>query len=237
MADSIDYKALYLQAEEEKRQEAELRRRAEQGIQRTTFKELVQHCHNLLSRPLRAEEPSRSTTGKIPVPTGKYCPLRLEHWTDCSARQRAVYDLVRDYLQPPGEDAPRLFSPLIALEDYGRRIAHRPISSEQDLETYERIAVEDHVQGIISELCKISDARDKFRLGDGIRFDNRRNALDEVEGDESRPPRPDQYCIPRVDDSTNSLLTTVEYKPPHKLPVETLRVGLQPIDFHREIVE
>ena len=82
MADPTDYKALFLRAEEERRHEAELRRQAEQRErqerernQQTTFEEFIQHCHDLLSRPLRAEKPSRSTTGKIPAPTGKHCPL------------------------------------------------------------------------------------------------------------------------------------------------------------------
>ena len=33
------------------------------------------------------------------------------------------------------------------------------------------------------------------------------------------------------------MLTTVEYKPPHKLSVENLHSGLQPIDFYHEIIE
>ena len=113
MADPIDYKALYLKTEEERKQEAELRRRAEQRERQerernrqTTFEEFIRHCHNLLSRPLRAEEPSRSTTGKIPLPTGKYCPLRLLPWTDCSTKQREMYNSVCGYLQPVGRDAP-----------------------------------------------------------------------------------------------------------------------------------
>ena len=187
-----------------------LRRQAEQREQQerernrqTTFKEFIRHCHDLLSRPLRAEEPSQSTTGKIPAPTGKHCPLRLLPWTNCSTKQQKIYNLVCNYLQPVGRDAPRLFAPLIALEDHGRRFMRRPISSEQDLETYERLAVEDHVHDIISELCKIPSARDEFRLGDGVRFDNHANALDEIEGGESeanlssnpQPSRPDQFCI------------------------------------------
>lgn len=91
MADPTDTKR-FLRAEEQRRheaelreQEAELRRRAEhrerqaehrerqerKRNRQTTFEEFIQHCHDLLSRPLRAEEPSRSTTGKIPTPTGK----------------------------------------------------------------------------------------------------------------------------------------------------------------------
>lgn len=49
-------------------------------------------------------------------------------------------------------DAQQLFAPLVELEGLGRRFALRPISSEQDLESYERFAVEDHVRDIISEL-------------------------------------------------------------------------------------
>ena len=98
---------------------------------------------------------------------------------------------------------------------------------------------------IISELCKIPSARDEFQLGDGVWFDNHANALDETEGGESeadlpsnsQPSRPDQFCIHRVDGDTSTLLTTVEYKPPHKLSVENLRSGLRPIHFYHEIVE
>ena len=56
------------QAEEREKQEAEVRRQAEERTQQTSFSELLQHCHDLLSRQLRVETPSRSTTGKIPLP-------------------------------------------------------------------------------------------------------------------------------------------------------------------------
>ena len=83
---SPDYKSLYLQeqerrkqAEDEGRQEKERREQAEERTRPTTFVEFLRHSHDLLSRPLRVETPSRSTTGKIPLPTGKYYPTRLEH--------------------------------------------------------------------------------------------------------------------------------------------------------------
>lgn len=145
---SPDYKALFLKAEEERKQAEERQRQAEERERQerernrpTTFGEFIKHCHDLLWRPLRAEAPSRSTTGKIPPPTGKYCPIRLLPWTDCEARQREIYESVYRYLQPTEDDARQLFTPLIALEDHGRRFARRPISSEQDLETCERLAV------------------------------------------------------------------------------------------------
>ncbi|OQE00696.1 hypothetical protein PENVUL_c047G03697, partial [Penicillium vulpinum] len=143
MADhnSPNYKDLYLQAEkgrqqaeEREKQEAERRRQAEERNQHTSFTELLQHCHDLISRRLRVETPSRSTTGKIPPPTGKDYLTRLEHWTDCPEQLLRVYRSVCKYLQLEREQAPRLFSPLLELEGLSRRFARRPLSSEQDLE-------------------------------------------------------------------------------------------------------
>ncbi|KAB8069197.1 hypothetical protein BDV29DRAFT_57075 [Aspergillus leporis] len=236
-SNSPDYKALFLR-------EAELRRQAEERTRQTTFRELIQLCHNLFSRSLRVEDPRLSTTGKIPPPTGKRCPLRLLPWTDCAARQQEVYHSVCNYLEPPREAAERLFPPRLVLEGFGQEFSKRAISSEQDLESFERFGVENHVRDIIAELCTKSAARDEFHLGDGIWFDNHANALDPVDVDTSqatepstsRRSRPDQFCIRRVDGETRTLLTTVEYKPPHKLSVKKLRAGLRPMDFWDEVV-
>ncbi|CAG7934244.1 unnamed protein product [Penicillium olsonii] len=267
MADnnSPDYKALFLQAEkrrkeaeeqqkqaeerqkqaeEESRKEKERREQLQELSRPTTFVEFLRHSHDLLSRPLRVETPSRSTTGKIPLPTGKYCPARLEQWIDCSALQSELFRSVYSYLQLTPGGAPHLFSSLPELEGLGRRLGRKPMSSEQELEAYERFAVEEHVHDIITQLCKLPAARDEFGLGDGIQFSNHTNSLTEnetPEADASQPssihhPRPDQFCIHRVDDTTTTLLTSVEYKPPHKLSVATLRMGLRPMDLWKDMV-
>jgi hypothetical protein len=73
-------------------------------------------------------------------------------------------------------------------------------------------------------------------------FDNHANALDEDDDVDAsqpsttRPSRPDQFCIHRRDGNRSTLLTTVEYKPPHKLSVANLREGLRPKNFWQEIV-
>ncbi|KAK5790552.1 hypothetical protein VI817_007839 [Penicillium citrinum] len=254
---SPDYKSLYLQAEQrreeaedrqrqaedERRQEKEKREESEQRTRSTTFQEYLQYCHDL-SRPLRVETPSRSTTGQIPSPTGKHCPTRLEHWIDCPKQLSEIYRSVYGYFQPAGRQPPRLFSPLLELEGLVRRLVRKPLSSEQELEAYERFAVEEHVHDIITELCKIPAARHEFGLGDGIQFSNHTNILNEsqaTEASESRissihHPRPDQFCIHRVDGNTDTLLTSVEYKPPHKLSVAILRMGLRPMDLWKDLV-
>ncbi|OJD10774.1 hypothetical protein AJ78_08304 [Emergomyces pasteurianus Ep9510] len=47
----------------------------------------------------------------------------------------------------------------------------------------------------------------------------------------------DSFCIHRINDFINTLITTVEYKPPHKLSVENLRSGLRSMNLWEEIVQ
>lgn len=104
--------------------------------------------------------------------------------------------------------------------------------------------MEEYVHDIVAELCKLPAACEEFGLRDGIQFSNYTNSLNESEATEANAsqlssishPRPDQFCIHRVDDNINTLLTTVEYKPPHKLSVATLRIGLRPMDLWKDIV-
>ncbi|EZF35583.1 hypothetical protein H109_07358 [Trichophyton interdigitale MR816] len=264
MSSPPDYHALWLQsqealkqAEEEKSRAEEERSRAEeersraeeerdrerQRTRNTTFLEFLGLCHNLFSVPLRVGIPMFSTKGSIKPPIGKACPLQFLKWEDCDIEQQKVYNSVCTYLQPFGEPAPQLFASHHALDHLGEVFSARALSSEKDLEGYERFGVEDHVHKIISELCKIPGAQEEFNLGDGVWFDNHGNDLDST-GDNNRalepdgyPSRPDQFCIHRVNGQSTQLLTTVEYKPPHKLTVENLRTALkQPINFWEEIV-
>ncbi|RDH33726.1 hypothetical protein BDQ94DRAFT_159432 [Aspergillus welwitschiae] len=208
------------------REEMELEK---ERSRRTTFGELLQHCHTIFSAPLKVEELTRCTKGKIPQPKGKYCPLKFEHWEDCDTEQQKIYQTVREYLEPPGSAALRLFTSRLGLESMGEYFG-RPISSERDVEALERFTVESPVLKIITELCNIPAARDEFHLGTGARFDSHANCLD-VEADREQDwtaekdkepsncqnPRPDQYCI-------------------YQLPVETIRLGLHPMEFWKEIV-
>ena len=227
------------QAEERRKQAEERQRQAEEQTQRTTFDELIRHGHNIIAKSLRVEHQSRCTSGKISAPIGKKCPKNLRPWTECQTQQENIYRSVCKYFGSTQETALRLFPSLNALENDGQRVKKRPISSEQDLEGYERSAVEDHVRDIITELCNIPAARDEFHLGDGVQFDNHANSLESQPNQPLRSgsSRPDQFCIHRVDNGAKSLLTTVEYKPPHKLSVESLRNGLGSMNFLEKVVK
>jgi hypothetical protein len=112
-----DYRALFLIAEEERKREAELRKRAEEEqkraedgrrlaedaqrhaeerSRRTTFLGFIRTCHTLLSLPLKVEASSRYTRGSIPIPKGKYCPTKLQIWSNFPAMQQESTPLCAD---------------------------------------------------------------------------------------------------------------------------------------------
>ncbi|CAG8945956.1 unnamed protein product [Penicillium salamii] len=237
---SPDYKALFQQERERRKEKEQRRKHLEDRQKQMTLVESLRHCHNALSRPLRAKTLSRSTTGQIPIPKGKHCPTRLERWMDCEAQQQDIYNSVRRHLQPE-EDAPRLFPSQIVLDGLSEHF-RGPIRSEYDLQTYERLAVEDHTRNTFSELCKIPAARDEFGIGDGVLFYSYPNVLNETEivemdtKDTAPRGKPDQFFIHRVDGGASTLLTSVEYKPPHKLPLDDIHRGLRDIDLWEEMV-
>lgn len=233
-----DYQALYHEAEALRRAEEQRRVRAEERSQHTTLDEYLLNCHRLLSEPLEIGHPDRSTRGQIPPPKKKVCPFKLDRWLSFETQQAQVFAVVRRYLQPAHEPQ-RQFSSYLALEDLGRRLSRRSINSEKDLEAYARRAVEEHVQDIVEALCRSPEARQELQLDCGLRFDNHGNDL----GEDEDPRRinapvgePDQFCIHRHGGDNNTLITTVEYKPPHKLSIATLCAGLRPMEFWKEVV-
>ena len=98
---SADYKALFLQ-------EAALRSQAENSLRPTMFEEYIRACHNLLSRSVAAQDRSCSAKGSIKMPTGKYRPMYLRLWKDCSTRKQEIYTSICNYLGSPDDAAPRL---------------------------------------------------------------------------------------------------------------------------------
>ncbi|EGD93787.1 serine/threonine protein kinase [Trichophyton tonsurans CBS 112818] len=249
MSQEVDYKALLLEAEERARQEKELRLQAEarasqereqrqQATQKTTLDEYLWGCHRLMSVPIRVRNVEHSTQGSINKPTGKVCPRYLREWGDCSGILQYFYQRVYDFLQHE-----RLFFPLITLEGLGQFL-DQPIGSEKDIEFYGRLAVERHVHNIIKQLCKIEEAREDFQLGEEITFENHANTIDDPDNDTDADYSSIidhafayQFCIHKVKGGATTLLTTVEYKPPHKLSPENLQSGLRPMDLWEEVVQ
>jgi hypothetical protein len=232
-------------AEEEQRnrQEAESRAQIEGKKTRpTTFEEYIRACHTLLSKPLRIQtDRSLSTQGSITSPKDKPCPTLLKPWTDFPVLQQQLFERIYKYIPRNAE----LFSSTQYLTELGQNLCDRPLASEKDLETYQRLAVEQPTTHIISHLQQIEEARHEFNLSGGIIFENHANTLsdsnEEVQqslqdrrisskgqasSSNPKPRNADQICVYKEADGTRSLCIVVEYKPSHKLSVFNLRAGL-----------
>ena len=242
-------------AEQEKQRAETADGRAEQAekqTRRTTFEELLKSCHRLAQSMSVQTDKSLSTQGSTTNPKGKYCPTTLRPWLDFPSIQQDAFDTVYNVLHPPNETTPRLFSPLLYIEELGRAIMDRKIASEGDLRLYHTPAVENFVANIISVLASNPQYNQYLRLGQGVTFENHTNTLSALAEDVQAhlrsstpssqplgPPFPtyaDQICVYKNKGGQTELLFIIEYKAPHKLTKEILRVGLRTIDLPTEVI-
>ncbi|KAH8799418.1 hypothetical protein F5884DRAFT_758446 [Xylogone sp. PMI_703] len=229
--------------QERRRAEDEQRNRIEEEkkTRPTTFEEYLRACHTFLSKPLRIQtDKNLSTQGSITSPKNKPCPTLLKPWTDFPILQHQLFENICVYIPPEA----KCFSSTQYLTELGQDLCDRPLASEKDLETYQRLAVERPTTNIISHLQQIEEARHAFNLGEGIIFENHANTLsdnnEEVQqslqilsisdkrqasNSNPKPRNTDQVCIYKNADGTRSLCTVVEYKPSHKLSIFNLRAG------------
>ena len=71
----------------------------------------------------------------------------------------------------------RHFTSLHTLEESGEAIRQRMMSSELDLNYFQRYTVEDHISSIIKQLYNNPTLRRKFRLKGSVKFENHANTL------------------------------------------------------------
>ncbi|OJZ81326.1 hypothetical protein ASPFODRAFT_146246 [Aspergillus luchuensis CBS 106.47] len=230
--------------EEKARADEEKSRHRDELLRDTTFIELIRQCHESLSKSMTLGTKSKCTRGPPHEATGKVCPDRFEHWSEFSRKQDDIYSAVCKFLEPTDNDGKRLFDSIDSIEVSGKHIKKNEITSEQDIELYERFAVENHVVSIIAELSKIPAAREYFHLNfEGIKYMNHLSNLRSFmkvlckERGVTLPitSKPDSVCL-WYDEEGERLVLTGEYKPPHKLPMDTLRAGLRTHNFYEEIV-
>ncbi|OCL01491.1 hypothetical protein AOQ84DRAFT_434837 [Glonium stellatum] len=192
---SPDYKLLWLK-EQRRREEAEhaqeeaerareeaeraqeeaeqARERAEEKTRKTTLLELLDACHAYLYSGLTVQaDATLSTRGDPTNANNKIRPESIHTWEDFPARQEAIWnDLM-------GSDfvLERHFTSLHTLEESGEAVRQRMMSSELDLNHFQRYTVEDHISSIIKQLYNNPTLRRKFRLQGSVKFENHANTL------------------------------------------------------------
>ena len=242
-------------AEQERQRAEQERQRAEKNekqTRRTTFVELLELCHGFSQSISVQKDKSLSTQGSTTSPKGKCCPTTLRPWLEFPSIQQEAFDAVYNVLHPPSDTSLRLFNPLLYIQELRHTILGRKIASEGDLRLYHNLAVENFVENISSVLASNPQYSQCLGFGQGITFENHTNTLSDLAEDvqahlhsstrsnqSRRPPNPtyaDQICVYKNEDGQMVLLFIIEYKAPHKLTKEILRVGLRAMDLPTEVI-
>ncbi|TWU71093.1 hypothetical protein ED733_002868 [Metarhizium rileyi] len=243
------------QASEQRAQASEQRAQAfEQRAQLSTLSEYLNACHHLVFAELRVRQnPDLLSRASMTNPRSKRCPTTLRQWPDFLEEQRRIFGLLLEIFP---SDSDRLFESEDFLRTMGARVGKRVIADEKGLELFLHNAVEDPVRNIIDQLVNIPAVKKAFDLGDGVVFENHPHALSETaeevidriahtalpstprRGEDLRKLQADQICIYRSDGTQGEQTRAFvcEYKPPHKLTMQHLHLGLRVTDIYKEVV-
>ncbi|KAL8919997.1 MAG: hypothetical protein Q9208_006501 [Pyrenodesmia sp. 3 TL-2023] len=191
---------------------------ANEELRDTTLAELLELCYKHLDLTFQVEtDPAKSTQGSITHPKGKRCPHYLRPWIEFPALQFAAFTEIHQQVHPPMREPLRLFKNMNYIKELGKTFAKK-MASEADLRSFLERAVENFVTEILQG------------LGRPIRFDNHSNTLGQdpeaFQERNEKYPYADQFCVYRNDGGQSKLLLVFEYKAPHKLTAEALRVAL-----------
>ncbi|KAK2734715.1 hypothetical protein FQN57_001485 [Myotisia sp. PD_48] len=247
---------------EEQRKEIEQRKGREEQLEQkpTTLPEFLHGYHNFLFRGLAVQTPAKPTTGKLDDAENKFRPDKIRRWRSFPDEQDLIWkDIMNvDFVME------RHFTSLHTLRENGNNLRNRMLSSELDLGYFERHTVEDRVSAVINKLCKNEWLSAVFDLKISISFENHGNSIDGRPDEEpaEENPRPSKLVkkLPDDPDQTSStpfqlthgqlyLARTssseaqtvpaliIEYKAPHKLPIEHIRLGLEDMEVDDMEVE
>ena len=175
-------------AEEEKQRAEEEKQRAENATRytrKTTLHECLTASHELQASIVVETDKSLTTKGSTSIKNKLY-PQTLRSWDDFPEIHQRLFDAAYHYFHPDYRPPERHFNSLQYYQELGDNLRRRPLASEQDLETWQRIAVEDTVAIIINAMCEMPKARADFGLGQGVTFDNHINSLAEISDDIQR---------------------------------------------------
>ncbi|EWG46526.1 hypothetical protein FVEG_06982 [Fusarium verticillioides 7600] len=127
--------------EEAARQREESLRRDQRN---TSYHEYLRLCHEELFMTLTVQDKARSSSGGTTDVTGKYYPLTLRPWDGFLDGQRRCHTIIE-------ETVPELLLPSRNdVRAVARASNKRPVASEEDLRTFEHLAIEDPVENVFA---------------------------------------------------------------------------------------
>ncbi|KAL4985840.1 hypothetical protein BDW68DRAFT_164296 [Aspergillus falconensis] len=161
-----------LKEEQERRQQAEEQLRRQ--IQNTTLPEFLDACHSHLFLGLHIQRDRESSTKGDPANADrKLRPAKIREWTSFPNEQVKIWRDLMDSVFV----AERHFTPLVVLEEYGKEVRGRMLSSELDLSYFERQTVESRVASVVQQLYANPQLKQTFSLNGDVTFENHANTL------------------------------------------------------------
>ena len=151
-----------------------------QRTQKTTLEECLKACHYRLQSALIVETDKQLTTKGFTSPKNKFYPKYLRLYDEFPEMLQQLYDEAHGFFHPHDQPGRRCLYPTLFLQTLGEDLSRRRLASEQDLQLYESVAVENVVRNIIDNLSQVSEARTQFRLGESITFENHPNTLSDL---------------------------------------------------------
>ncbi|KAJ3454650.1 hypothetical protein MRS44_013250 [Fusarium solani] len=132
------------------REREELARAREENLRRdqrdTSYDEYLRLCHEELFTTLKVQDKSKSSGGGTTDVTGKHYPLWLRPWDGFLDEQKSCHLIIKAILQ--GFHLPSR----LAVRAIAQATSKRPVASEDDLRTFEHLAVEDPVENVFAAL-------------------------------------------------------------------------------------
>ena len=199
-----------------------------QQLSPLTFTNLLTLCHQELAHVRAEPDRSSCTTGSIGDPRDKLVPLQLRAWTEFPTLQDSVFRKV-SAIYDQCEEPPATFRNSNYIINVKSR--QRPLANELDLRRQQADCVEDIFELVIRDLIKERDLPDEFKLGSDVQVDNHANYLNQDETKILLAKMADKIYIRKVEGGARRLVVIIEYKPPHKLSIETLKAGLKDLDI------
>lgn len=205
-------------------------------IRKTTLKEYIAACHELVFTQFAVETNQALTSKGHTKVHKKRLPGRLENWIDFREEQQ---DIIHTLISTFPEEK-RAFGSLSYLAARGVETARGKVGDEDRLRSLLSDLLTEPLSHIIENFQQEDAIQARFDLGTGIKFENRMGAVadaQEPRTPEGRQIQPDQICAVQYDANGRTKVAYVmEYKPPHKLTLQHFRLGLHPMDIYKDVV-
>ena len=234
------------QQEQEKRGREEAEKRVEEAKDKTRSTgvfEYMQAMHKDVFMALKVQKNKHWTTQGKPIhPDNKICPTRLKSWESFPEEQMDICERLLSITQLSSKES-RTYKCTTTIKDWGGTLGRKPLGSEQDLNIFDHFAIIEPVVDIFNKLFALPEAKAAFGLAGTIEFENHPNPLAPASEDVQQRVKQfstlkaDAICIyARQDNNPRTPMFVIERKPPHKLTLPHLRVGLREMNVPDEVV-